>query len=439
MALFSNLRTASFRGLPFVVTETPFSVGRRLQVHEYPFKELPWVEDLGRKARRYGFTGFLINSRIYGGGDVYAQRDAMRAACEAAGPGTLIHPSLGSLQVACEDAVFTEKAAMGGVVAVQFTFFEAGQREFPTVTPATQGLTASAASSAKTAAQASHLTRILAAIKQDVAAIQHYVAVVQGFEGKILDAAAQAAGVYKFAVNLPGNFGRWFNGKAFSLLFQATFGVPTTSAPTLASLAAQAANARGAVSTALTTALAADFGGTGDTSAAALQAVVGALAACCADPADGVRIPIALAADPPTDLAATSPAGGATVLTLQNMLVIAAAEASAAYQPWSQQDAASVLQAVSAALETQILASADAGDDAMYAQLRALRAAVVQDLRARGADLAPVRTFDLGEPVPALVAAQRLYRDPTRADQLVQQADPVHPLFLGPIFRALAA
>ncbi len=43
------------------------------------------------------------------------------------------------------------------------------------------------------------------------------------------------------------------------------------------------------------------------------------------------------------------------------------------------------------------------------------------------------------ERTPALYLANRLYQDPTRAPQLVAEADPPHPAFMPPAFRALAS
>ena len=89
--------------------------------------------------------------------------------------------------------------------------------------------------------------------------------------------------------------------------------------------------------------------------------------------------------------------------------------------------------------KTAISTAGDQGDDASYTALRVLRTAVVQDLQARGAVLSPLVTVTAGDTRPALAAAQQLYRDASRADQLVVQADPIHPLFLPTTYTALAA
>ena len=44
------LREASFKGAPFHVEETGGQFGRRTVLHEYPFRDLPYGEDLGRSA-----------------------------------------------------------------------------------------------------------------------------------------------------------------------------------------------------------------------------------------------------------------------------------------------------------------------------------------------------------------------------------------------------
>lgn len=42
-----QLRTASFRGVTFNVLETSHTVGRRVIVHEYPNRDVPFAETWG--------------------------------------------------------------------------------------------------------------------------------------------------------------------------------------------------------------------------------------------------------------------------------------------------------------------------------------------------------------------------------------------------------
>ncbi|WP_171555545.1 DNA circularization N-terminal domain-containing protein, partial [Shigella sonnei] len=66
-----NLYDASFRGVPFSVESDEGSFGRRVQVHEYPNRDKPYTEDLGRATRRLTINAYLV-------GDDYAeQRDRL--------------------------------------------------------------------------------------------------------------------------------------------------------------------------------------------------------------------------------------------------------------------------------------------------------------------------------------------------------------------------
>lgn len=118
--------------------------------------------------------------------------------------------------------------------------------------------------------------------------------------------------------------------------------------------------------------------------------------------------------------------------------LVALCRACAAYQPTSYDDAQGLQAQATGLLDAEILLAADAGDDASYAALRALRTAVARDLGARGADLAPLRDFAFGAMLPAPVLAYRLYRDATRTDELVARVDPAHPAFMPATFRALS-
>src|SRR5882672_1106363 len=94
----AQLRQASFRGVPFGVLEGDVSFGRKTAVHQYPQRDGVWVEDLGRAARLYHLTAFLLeNDLVYRGGAVLTQRDRLIKAFETDDDGELVHPSLGRL------------------------------------------------------------------------------------------------------------------------------------------------------------------------------------------------------------------------------------------------------------------------------------------------------------------------------------------------------
>ncbi|HHG0355951.1 TPA: DNA circularization N-terminal domain-containing protein, partial [Escherichia coli] len=43
-----RLQGASFRGVPFKVEEESAGTGRRVETHEYPNRDKPYTEDLGK-------------------------------------------------------------------------------------------------------------------------------------------------------------------------------------------------------------------------------------------------------------------------------------------------------------------------------------------------------------------------------------------------------
>lgn len=180
--------------------------------------------------------------------------------------------------------------------------------------------------------------------------------------------------------------------------------------------------------------------------AGAAQALAAALLAATADPATAVRLLSSLANFSPDTAVPASPQGSAignmqtaTGDLCRRAAVVALARASTTYQPASYNDAATLRSLVCDLLDNEITIAGDEGEDTTYEALRELRVAVVQDLTTRGASLAAITTFSFNASLPALTLATRIYRDPSRADQLVTQTNPIHPAFLPATFQALAS
>jgi prophage DNA circulation protein len=134
MAWRDNLRESSFRGVPFnVVDGGTLTAGRRLARHEYPQRDIPYLEDMGRKAREYKVEAIVVEPGYM------AKRDALIRAIEAAGPGQLVHPYYGTLQVVVSgECQITESTQQGGMAKIAITFIEAGQQLEPTATADTR-------------------------------------------------------------------------------------------------------------------------------------------------------------------------------------------------------------------------------------------------------------------------------------------------------------
>lgn len=131
--------TASFRGVQFFVESSDISAGRRTVTHQYPQRDEPFTEDLGRAAREYEISAFVL------GEDCVDQAYAVRDAIEQPGPGTLVHPEFGEVQVIARPGGSMSFSQTRRIVRFTLTFVEAGLNVFPEMGQATQSQSRAAA------------------------------------------------------------------------------------------------------------------------------------------------------------------------------------------------------------------------------------------------------------------------------------------------------
>lgn len=126
MSWIDNLQDASLRGVPFKVDEDEATFGRRVQVHEYPNRDKPWAEDMGRATRRFSVQAYLV------GDDYFEQRNRLIEAVEKPGSCTLVHPFYGEMTVTVTDEVrVSHTKDEGRMCRVSFSFIESGELSFP--------------------------------------------------------------------------------------------------------------------------------------------------------------------------------------------------------------------------------------------------------------------------------------------------------------------
>ena len=123
------MKQGKFRGVPFLVDVVESDFGQRVAKHEFPGRNTPYTEPLGRKGQGFTVEAFVLGS------DVDAQRDALINACEKPGPGELIHPTQGTKQVVCEGLKVRESRRESRIVTLAMTFSEAGKILFPQASP----------------------------------------------------------------------------------------------------------------------------------------------------------------------------------------------------------------------------------------------------------------------------------------------------------------
>ena len=210
-------QTASWRGIPFRVRESEIKRGRKTALHEYPFRDDVWVEDLGRGTRLTSFRGFLV------GDDVDTQLKAILTANEQAGPGTVIHPAIGSLNASLMEFTARDTVEQGRTWNLEFVFISGSTRNYPIATTATQTASTTAAAASATTTVSSFASSVGSTLSQTVATAQAGIANVQQVVGGITSTVggyvAQAESLARnvttlgnSVVGLTGNYGRFSLG-----------------------------------------------------------------------------------------------------------------------------------------------------------------------------------------------------------------------------------
>jgi prophage DNA circulation protein len=206
-AWFQQLQPGSWRGVGFVLDAGDTAAGRRVAIHEYPYRDDAWAEDLGKLPRRFTIQAFIV------GDDCYQQRDAMLQACEQAGAGTLVHPTLGSIQCVLLEFGCADRRERGRVVELQFTFIVAGDVKYPSTATAT-GQNVLAAVGKLNIASASDLGSTLSSIGNVAHEVTSTVGHYTGLASRLVGDAGR---IFNSVRGLTGFFGRYATGSRSTL------------------------------------------------------------------------------------------------------------------------------------------------------------------------------------------------------------------------------
>jgi len=116
-----RLRPASFAGVEFHVEQQGRQGGRRVVLHEYPKRDTPYAEDMGRAAFRYQMTGYIIGPSYHLG------KQALMEALDSSQGGTLMDPYLAEpIKCICERYSVSETRERGGYCSFEMTFVQLG-------------------------------------------------------------------------------------------------------------------------------------------------------------------------------------------------------------------------------------------------------------------------------------------------------------------------
>ncbi|MBP2494716.1 prophage DNA circulation protein [Methylobacterium sp. PvP062] len=119
MSWRDDYRPASFRGVPFHVAANSRTNGRRGFTYEFAKGDRSLDEDLGKRVTRVAVSGYVI------GDDYDLQADALEAALNREGGGTLILPTLGRMFMRCEFGPRAERKEEGGIAYFEMAFVDA--------------------------------------------------------------------------------------------------------------------------------------------------------------------------------------------------------------------------------------------------------------------------------------------------------------------------
>ena len=383
----SQLKPASFRGVPFYVDGHDQEAGRRIVASEFPFEDQPDTEDLGRRQERYTLEAYVI------GDDYFAQASALYKACVLdPNMGDLIHPYLGTIQVRCMNFRRRENKREGRIARVSLTFIEAGASSTPLA------LVDTASSVLGWVAGALQIAKRLYAL---AVIVQNHPGFLLGFVTSIVGDLANGM------LGLPAGTLQGFAGFVSGIGQNVSDPVATGTAIA----GAFAAYADGVAANTATFPSEADPS-YGLTKFAAFGAIY---------PAVPLTTP---------DRIQQAANQTAAVLFVQTCAALATARLYA-QTPWNSSTAAlAARDQLTGWLDTLATSAADAGFADLYVALSATLTAVTADMTSRAQQLPALGTYRTPDTMPSLVLAWQLYQDPTRATELAALNDAPHPGFM---------
>lgn len=402
MAWRDEMRPGSFRGVPFLADRHSESgLGRRGETVRYPLRDLPYAEDLGREAGRWHLDLYLV------GPDYMADRDRLRAALRAEGPGELVHPWLGTLQVIPRWGSLRESTRSGGMCRFSVQFDEAGTQPLPDTSTDYADTMAAAANSA-----------------QEVAATDFSTAFSTDSTPSVVQDAAmedvtEAAGAIDQAVAGAR--------KAEAVVNRVRVAGQTAVTRIIAPIAAY----QGLISTVYTTVR---------SLAAAPASLVNAVVGLASAASDLVGSPAAIFTmwrglfhfgndkfsdgSTSTSNRATMARNSAAVSALVRRLALT--QAATAVANWAFESAVQARD-IRDELAEALDAEAETASDEVYRALTTLRATVVRGVALTAAALPELASYTPPATVPALVIAHRVHGDASRADEIVTRNRVRHP------------
>ncbi len=443
-----HLRPASFRGVPFGVMSGESVFGRRVAVHEYPYRDQAWVEDLGRSTRRITIKGFLIQeSLIYDAPDVFTQRDNLIAACEAGSVGTLIHPTLGDLTVNITESGLrvSESAENGRVFEFELVVIESGLKVFAITQAEKTG-----ALTTKNWLRVASTTaaKYIALVKWEMRTVTQMMRTIKQTADFWVN---MANGVLNEATNLSDALSDTFGPQQYGRYQKGILGGSVSGATGRRSYSNQSAEDAELVKKQLiattidrekTELAISEITATDNVEAFcnAVQQAIQQIMAMSGSLERKLSILSRLSAFRNEDYQQSSESAYITQLTEMYFIVLTAsavAVLAAQSAPTSSKQAATQQADTSQILDIAMTTVGDLGLDEIYLLTQELRESVITFFVQMGAEKGRLTQYALPSTLSALHVSNRLYQDAARSDELIMEIAPRHPAFMPTRFKAL--
>ncbi|MEJ1358352.1 MAG: DNA circularization N-terminal domain-containing protein [Candidatus Sedimenticola sp. (ex Thyasira tokunagai)] len=381
MAWRDNLRQGKFRDAEFVIESDGMSFGRRNELHEYPLRDKPYVEDLGRKAREHNVVCYVI------GPDYMTARDTLIKALEKPGAGTLVHPFMGTMRVAVRKARKRESTRDGGMAKFTITFVESGENTRPDAVIDTSQVVDAKADEA-IAAIAEDFTKSFSTdnvpefvrngalddLNSAIDSIDNAIASIPGMEELGLDLSTLSGDLPSLA-STPSSLAGRFTGLFYSLKSKA-------------------------------------------------QSPMNLLSSLRGMFSFGDDLPAVATTTPSRTIQAANQ--GAVTALIRRSAIIEATRATAAVEYENYTQAITTRDELAGLLDEEM----ETADDSSYQALADLRIALVRDIADRGTQLPRLSHHTPATTLPALVVAHHVYGDASRDGELISRNNIRHPGFV---------
>lgn len=428
---------ASFRGVSFWVESSDLSVGRRTVTHQYPQRDEPFTEDLGRAAREYRFSAFVL------GEDYIEQAKKLREALEKPGAATLVHPEFGEIQVVAQPGASMSFSQSMRRANFSLAFVEAGLNAFPTPEGASQQASRAAADQVSEAAADSFEDSLTLDDIEDFVQdalngdLLDALDIISNSEiAKVLDFADRVSDLANDAISLVRG-----GPKAFATKLMGALGLSRL-ATTVAgwqrvgkSLCALADDLRGDDDEPV-------YSTVKPKSAEVIESNRKAVYSLCRQAVlvQAVGVSTLIGTDVDSTVASSSilpDEGEAVVNSESGATEVGTVTSSGAFSSSPTISYDEMLEArerIVGRLEEEML---DVEDDRVFMALREAATAVSKDLSSRAEEQARLYEYDAGAVLPSCVTAMELYGDATRAQEIVVRNGVTNPLFCPNVLKVL--